>query len=184
VLSRRVVRFTYTDARGRTSRGHLACFAMVLYRHGLYIVGKRLQRPEDGLAIPAGTACDPPFAVERFVDAEALRRTSFAPPSDFKLSTVIHAAGGIFLAPVRLHEVMVEFSKAKATYVRAREWYRDQRIDELPDGRVRLAFSCPNLTPIVSWVLEWGPHARAVGPPELVERVVAELDAARAQYPG
>jgi hypothetical protein len=34
----------------------------------------------------------------------------------------------------------------------------------------------------VSWVLEWGPHARAIEPPALVAQVIAELDAARRGY--
>ena len=37
---------------------------------------------------------------------------------------------------------------------------------------------------MVSWVLEWGPHARAIEPPELVASIIAELDAARRGYEG
>jgi predicted DNA-binding transcriptional regulator YafY len=39
-----------------------------------------------------------------------------------------------------------------------------------------------NLTPVVSWVLEWGKRARVVEPPELAERVREELEGALAQY--
>jgi predicted DNA-binding transcriptional regulator YafY len=183
VLSRRVVRFAYRDGNGRNSRGHLAAYAMLLYRHGLYVVGCRLRCPEDGTSIAAGTPCHGPFAVERFGDAEALRGAPFTPPAGFRLADVVHTAGGIFLAePACAHEVSIEFSRDKGTYVLARSWFPGQRADELPDGRVKLSFACPNLTPIVSWVLEWGPHARATAPPELVARVVGELDAARAHY--
>jgi predicted DNA-binding transcriptional regulator YafY len=183
VLHRRVVRYAYRDARGRTSRGFVAPYAMILHRHGLYIVGRRLRQPEDSRAIATGSRCDGPFAVERFTDAEALRGTSFVPPADFALSKVIHTAGGIFLAdPAHAHAVIVEFSAAKATYVLARSWFPDQTTEKLADDRVRLSFTCPNLTPIVSWVLEWGPYARVIAPDELVERVVGELDGARAQY--
>jgi predicted DNA-binding transcriptional regulator YafY len=59
---------------------------------------------------------------------------------------------------------------------------RSQKLDELPDGGVRLSFPSQNLSPIVSWVLEWGPQARFIDPPELVAKVVAELDAARKLY--
>jgi len=52
----------------------------------------------------------------------------------------------------------------------------------LPDGGVRLAFTCASLIPVVSWILEWGPHARAIEPPELVAQVIAELDGARRNY--
>jgi hypothetical protein len=40
----------------------------------------------------------------------------------------------------------------------------------------------PHLAPVVSWVLEWGPDARAIEPAGLVEQIKSELDAARAQY--
>ncbi|MCA9674713.1 MAG: WYL domain-containing protein [Myxococcales bacterium] len=183
VLQRRVVQYAYKDARGRTSRGYLAPLAMVLYKHGLYVVAIRLRRPEDGTAIRADARYETPFAVERFLEAEALRRMTFTPPAGFRLDRAIHPAGGIFLADsTRTQQVVIEFSKSKAAYVLGREHFRDQHAEVLPDGRVRLSFPTPNLTPIVSWVLEWGPHAKVLEPKELVTRVVAELDAARALY--
>ena len=45
VLSRRVVRFAYRDARGRVRHGHLAPYTMVLYKHGLYVIGCKLATP-------------------------------------------------------------------------------------------------------------------------------------------
>ena len=44
------------------------------------------------------------------------------------------------------------------------------------------AFRCTNLLPVVSWILEWSPHARLTAPPALIEHVIRELEAARAQY--
>ncbi len=79
--------------------------------------------------------------------------------------------------------MIVEFSAEKAHLVSSREWHPTQEVTKLPQGRVRLSFLAPSLAPIVSWVLEWGPHARAIAPSGLVEQVVRELDAARAQYP-
>ena len=80
------------------------------------------------------------------------------------------------------HDVIVEFSAAKAHLVSSREWHPTQRVTELSDGRVRIAFRAPSLAPIISWVLEWGPHARAIAPAALVEEVKSELDGARALY--
>src|SRR5688572_29074124 len=51
VLSRRVVRYAYKGGGGRAERGHLAPVAMLNYKHGLYVVGRRLRRPEDGMSI-------------------------------------------------------------------------------------------------------------------------------------
>jgi predicted DNA-binding transcriptional regulator YafY len=124
------------------------------------------------------------YAVERFTEADALRNAPFIVPSGFHVTDVLNGAFGIHVAssdaPPR--RVVIEFSAAKAAFVRARIWHPTQNFEELPDGRVRLAFTCASLIPVVSWVLEWGPHAKALEPPELVADVIAELDAARRAY--
>jgi predicted DNA-binding transcriptional regulator YafY len=183
VLSRKVIRYAYVDSRGRRQRGHLAPFAIVIHKHGLYVVARRLKRPEDGAELSSAEGVST-FAVERFTEAEHLRAFPFVTPSDFDLGAVMHDAFGVHFAasdePVR---VVVEFSRERAAYARARVWHRSQRVTELADGRVQIEFTTrARLAPIVSWVLEWGPHARALEPPELVAQVVGELDAAREQY--
>src|SRR6185436_840659 len=124
------------------------------------------------------------YAVERFTEADALRNAPFVVPAGFQITGVLNGAFGIHVAgpdaPPR--EVVVEFSAAKAAFVRARIWHPTQTFEELPDGRIRLAFRCTSLIPVVSWVLEWGPHAKAIEPPDLVANVIAELDAARRLY--
>jgi predicted DNA-binding transcriptional regulator YafY len=182
VLSRRVVEFGYRDARGRSRRGFLAPYTMVLYKHGLYVIGPTLREPADGRAIAPGTRVIV-HAVERFTDARHVRNAAFAPPADFRIADLLNGAFGIHVASGREpHRVVVEFSAAKADLVRSRVWHPSQTISELPDGRLHLGFTCASLIPVVSWVLEWGPHARAVEPPELVAQIVSELDAARRAY--
>jgi predicted DNA-binding transcriptional regulator YafY len=182
VLSRRAVRFVYQDARGRAQRGLLAPYTMLLYKHGLYVVGCRLGAVEDGRAIAPGTPLVV-YAAERFSEADAVRGSAFTPPADFRLEQVLHGAFGVHVAGSRpSHHVVIEFSAAKAAYLRARLWHPTQQIEELADGRVRLSLTSAALAPLVSWVLEWGPHARALEPPELVAQVTAELTGALAHY--
>jgi predicted DNA-binding transcriptional regulator YafY len=176
VLSRRVVRFSYRDARGRVRRGHLAPLTMALYKHGLYVVGCPLAEPRDAPALPVVV-----YAVERFLEADVVRKTGFVAPADFRLATVLDGSFGIHVAGQR-RRVVVELSAEKAPLVRARVWHPAQEVTELAGGRLRIAFPCASLAPVVSWVLEWGPHARAIEPPELVAEVIRELDAARAAY--
>ena len=180
VLLRRVVRFAYRDARGRARGGHLAPYTMLLYKQGLYVVGCRLREPAEGKAIAPGTAIAV-YAVERFTAEACARRRSW-PPQILDRRALngafgIHVTGGA--AP---HRVVIEFSAERAAFVRARLWHPTQAFEELPDQQVRLAFTCASLIPVVSWVLEWGPHARAIEPPELVAGVIRELDAARRAY--
>jgi predicted DNA-binding transcriptional regulator YafY len=80
------------------------------------------------------------------------------------------------------HVVVVEFSRERALFASSRSWHPSQRIERLRDGRVRINLRVPHLAPVVSWILEWGPHARAVAPDVLVRQIASELEQARAQY--
>lgn len=123
------------------------------------------------------------FAIERFVEAEFERVHSFQIPEKSRVREVLEGAFGPHL-PDRdgPHEVVVEFSAVKAQLVSSREWHPSQRVTASSDGRVRVGFRVPSLAPIVSWVLEWGPHARVIAPHALVDRLKSELQQALAQY--
>jgi len=152
-----------------------------MYRHGLYAIGAQLEHTTDDVR----TATLGVFAIERFTDAEYLKAHDFQIPDDSRVRDLLEGAFGPHLPDAKgPHDVLVEFSSEKAHLVSSREWHPNQQISLLPSGRVRLAFRAPSLAPIVSWVLEWGPHARAIGPRALVEQVIRELDAARSQYEG
>lgn len=181
ILSRKVVRYAYKDSRGRAKRGYLAPFALLLYRHGLYAVGSRGTEPAVDTADWRSTLGV--LAVERFTEADHLRDRTYDLPGDFKIDEVLHGAFGIHVGdPAKATQVVVEFSREKAALVEARAWHPTQRAERTSDGAIRLTFSVVNLEPLVSWILEWGPHARAISPPDLVARVKRELDDARAQY--
>ena len=181
VLHRRVVKYAYRGGRGRPSRGYLAPFSMIVFKHGLYVIGRRLDDPKHGNAIPNGPSVR--YAAERFTEAEALRTHPFTVPADFRLDVELQSAFDLHAGdPNAAHRVVIAFSKERAAYAKAREWHRQQTLEPQPDGSVWISFPCSNLAPVVSWVLEWGPHARAVAPRELVDAVVTELEAARANY--
>ena len=177
VLSRRVVRFSYRDARGRARRGHLAPLTMALYKHGLYVVGCPLAEARDRARAPG-----------RRLRGRALRR------GRRRAQDELHRAGRASGSPRSSTARSASTSRASAgawsSSCRRRRLRSCARVcgtrrrssTELAGGKVRLAFPCASLAPVVSWVLEWGPHARAIEPPELVAEVVRELDAARAAY--
>ena len=181
ILSRKVLRYSYKDSRGRAKRGYLAPFALLLYRHGLYAVGSTSNDlPLDTASWRTTLSV---LAVERFIEAEHLRDRAFEIPADFSIAEVLHGAFGIHVGqPDKSTNVVVEFSREKASLVKARAWHPTQQLESTGSGGVRLSLTVTNLKPLVSWILEWGPHARAIEPPELVARVVEELDAARRQY--
>jgi len=181
VLTRKLVRYAYRGARGRAQHGFLAPFAMLLYKQGLYVVGKRLASKTDLGAIESGEVLN--FAAERFSEAEWLRDAAFVPPADFKIDDFVEDSFGAHVGKDPPQRVVIEFSKERAAYARGRIWHRTQQIEEQRDGSILLSFMCRNLTPVVSWVLNWGPHARVVEPAVLVAQVVDELERARLRYP-
>ena len=180
IINRRLVRYRYADGRGRGRSGYLAPFRLAMYRHGLYAIGAQLDSTDDDVAAAPLRV----FAIERFASAEYDRAHAFELPAHSKIRDVLAGAFGPHLpdAP-EPHEVVVEFSAEKAHLVSSREWHPTQEVTELAHGRIRLTFRAPSITPIVSWILEWGPHARAIAPSALVAQVVKELDAARSLYP-
>lgn len=179
ILSRKIVRYRYADARGRGREGFMAPFGMALYRHGLYVIGARLDDAK-------GDVTDSPlaiFAIERFTEAEHLRAHDFSIPKGFSMKDTLHGAFGPHLVDAAgPHDVVIEFSREKALLASSRTWHSTQQIERLRDGRITLRMRLPNLAPVVSWILEWGPHARAIAPAELVAQVKSELDEARKQY--
>lgn len=179
IILHRVVKYRYADARGRTRAGYLAAFRMAMYRHGLYAIGAQLKEPGDDVrGAQRGV-----FAVERFVEAEHLKAYEFQIPDDARLRDVLEGAFGPHLGDASgPHDIVVEFSPEKAPLVSSRQWHPSQRVTKQPNGSVRIAFSAPSLAPIVSWVLEWGPHAQAIAPTELVDQVTQELTQALKHY--
>ena len=179
IVLRKIVQYRYQGGRGEARSGYLAPFRLAVYRHGLYVIGARLKGGDsDVQTSPLGV-----FAIERFADAEYLKGTAFQIPETSMVRNVLTGSFGPHLpdddGP---HSVVVEFSAEKAHLVSSREWHPTQTITRLPNGRIQLAFTAPSLAPLVSWILEWGPHARVIGPEPLLKRVVDELRAAANQY--
>jgi predicted DNA-binding transcriptional regulator YafY len=157
---------------------------VLLFRQGLYVVGPRVGEVGDGKETTNWRKRLGQFAVERFADAQHLRERTFEVPPDFHLDELLHGAFGIHVGSSddQPQRVVIEFSKERASYARARVWHPTQAVEDLADGGVRFTFTCSNLTPVVSFVLEWGPHAWVIEPAELRAAVLSELDAARVRY--
>ena len=152
-------------------------FAMVLYKHGLYVIGCARSDGEEGVERAPHV-----FAAERFEEVTHLRGEHFEVPASFHLDAYFQGAFGIFVGGKR-ERVVIEFAPPVRALVEARSWHHTQKLRPLAGGGVRLTFEVANLTQVVPWVLGWGPHAKVREPLSLVERVARELREAAAQYP-
>ena len=159
VLHGALVSYQYVNAKGKAHDNVLAPYAMVLYRHGLYVVGLR-----EGEIKPRV------FAVERFRTATYQRKKHFERPRDFRVADFFEGAFGIFAGGPRT-KVVIELSSEVADAVRAREWHPTQELRDAAAGAARLTFDVSNLTQVLPWVLSWGAHARVIEPPFLADEV-------------
>jgi hypothetical protein len=72
IMSRKIVRYRYGDARGRKGDGYLAPFGLVMHRNGFYVIGARLRNVDSDVAdAPRGM-----FALERFAGPSICAPTS------------------------------------------------------------------------------------------------------------
>lgn len=144
-------------------------YALVVHRSSLVCV-----------AYDCGHHAVRPLRVEH-VDVVKVATERFELPPDFDVHAYDHGAFGVG-ASGPLVPVVVEFDATVAGDLRARRFHCTQRVAAAPDGRIRVAFSIPDLEPVVTWVLSFGPAARAVSPPALVARVVDALSRSLRRY--
>jgi predicted DNA-binding transcriptional regulator YafY len=146
-------------------------YALVLHRDSIYCVGFHVGRQEIRT-----------FVLDRMRDTECLFSERFELPPDFHIDQYFQGEFGIWRDPHQ-QKVVIEFDAHAAEYIRARRVHSSQRLATIAGGGVRLTMTVGNLTQVTSWVLEWGARAKVVEPPELIERVRAELAGALALYP-
>ncbi len=118
------------------------------------------------------------FAAQRVEQAVALEE-SFSPVTDAPSDVFPHSLGAYSGTPA---EVVIEFSEAEAPYIQEREWHPSQRIDELAGGRIRLTLNVVIDWGLQAWVMGFGAAATVVTPQAFADRIVENLEEARASY--
>ncbi len=161
MLRARRVRCTYRSARDHVRSGELSPYAIVLYRHGLYVVGEM----DDGSGIRV-------YAAERFEEAEWLRNEGFYRPAEFTLEEFFEGAFGVFTGGDE-HTVVCELSPEVAHLVEHRTWHPSQKVAKAKGGWLRVSFEVSNLTQVAHWLVGWGTHVRVLEPEKLAEDVRA-----------
>jgi predicted DNA-binding transcriptional regulator YafY len=165
VLRKLRVKYQYVRADGQKRGGLLEPYAIVVYRQGLYVLGRPAPGEHD-----TGNGAIRIYAAERFQRAEHLRGHSFEVPEGFSVDKYFHGVFGIFVgnAPTK---VVIDLSKEVRGAIESRVFHPKQRLSRLADGGVRLSFTVPHTAQVVPWVLSWGDHARVVEPAELKAQV-------------
>jgi hypothetical protein len=174
VLDGRRVRADYRSPRkARAERIDVWCASIGLYKGGLYLLG--VPPGDDGKGAHW-------YALERFEGAlapdaragniDGAVRLRALDVARRRWGPAARGRGGETVVAVR-------FPAAVAPYVRARPWHPAAEWADDPDGAVVMSIRLAGETTMFeTWVKSWGDMARVLRPPEMAERVAAELERA------
>lgn len=141
-------------------------YRLLFGQGGLYVIG---MVPEYGELRT--------FAVDR-VEQVSLTEERFE-PLELPEDAFAHSLGVNQGAP---EQIEILFGPKIARYVRGRVWHPSQRVNEQPDGSLRLTLDVVNDWALKSWILGFGGLAKVTTPENLVAEIAAELRTAAANY--
>lgn len=173
VADLRPLRCRYQRAKdSREEKITIHPYAMVLYKDAIYCVGFHVGKGEIRT-----------FLLDRMRDTECAVTERFELPEDFSIDDYFQGQFGIFRGG-EPRRVVIDFDARVADFVRTRKVHPSQELTVLPGGGVRLTMAIGDLTEVATWILGFGETAQVIEPPDLVERIKAELKGALARYRG
>jgi predicted DNA-binding transcriptional regulator YafY len=141
------------EPRARIVRPHL----MWVTKGALYLVGID-EDAEDWRT----------FAVQRILEAEVLD-DGFEPDPNFDPEHFTQRGFGVFHGPK--HDVVLVLEAEVAYVAHERKLHPTQKLQKLPEGRLKVTMEAAGLPEIAAWVASFGGRIRPVAPRELVEKV-------------
>jgi predicted DNA-binding transcriptional regulator YafY len=120
------------------------------------------------------------YKLER-ISGVRLLEERFDPPLGFSVDRHLAHAWGIWTSrqPV---DVVLRFDPVVARRVRETVWHPSQRLEDLPDGGVRLRLLVSEPTEIRHWILGWGRTCTVEAPDSLRESIAEEAAAMAEAY--
>ena len=120
------------------------------------------------------------YKLERISSVTVLEER-FDPPLGFSVGKHLAHAWGIWTSEQPV-DVILRFDASAARRVRETVWHPSQRLEELPDGGVRLRLLVSEPAEIRHWILGWGRACLVEAPASLREEIAAEAAAMARTY--
>ena len=121
------------------------------------------------------------FVLARMSAASVLGKT-FKRPQNFSIDELLANSLDVFRGDGHSREIRVRFDSWAARLVRERVWHPSQQVENLPGGECEVSLQLSSLEEVERWILGYAGHARALSPPELVERLKRAVDQLAAIY--
>jgi predicted DNA-binding transcriptional regulator YafY len=118
------------------------------------------------------------FAVLR-IQKLVLQEQRFAIQAELSADAFAHSLGVNRGTP---EKIAVIFAPQIREYVRERNWHRSQKLQELPDGSLRMTLNVCADAALRTWILGFGAFVRVESPSWLAQEILDQLDEAREAY--
>jgi len=172
LLERKQLSFAYVDAQGHKTKRRVHPYFLEpvsMMARGTYLVAKDIERREMRM-----------FKLDRIVQAEVLPADAYV-PTDFQLEKLIANSWGIWTNE-KVERVQLLFTHAVAQRVRETVWHPLQKLEALPDGRLRFTVDVRGVIEITPWILGWGADVEVVGPAALRKNIAETIKGMAANY--
>jgi predicted DNA-binding transcriptional regulator YafY len=114
------------------------------------------------------------FKIDRIEQADP-QDMKFPKPKKFNLQDHLANSFGIFQGNDRSHTVRIRFAADVARIVEESRWHHSQQLKRQHDGSLLATFELGDLHEVKSWVLSFGSKAVVLGPEELREEIMEEV---------
>ncbi|MBQ7906269.1 MAG: YafY family transcriptional regulator [Spirochaetaceae bacterium] len=99
----------------------------------------------------------------------------FEVKKDFDINKHIDPDFGIWNTDENPQKIELLFDKSINTYILERTWHVNQECYQNEDGSVYLSFMSNQIPETLHWVMTFGSHVKVLNPPELKEKIKAEI---------
>ncbi len=113
------------------------------------------------------------FSLPRISDIK-LTDKAFKRPSDFNINDYLKGSLGIYRGTAD-YEVVIDLDKWGADFIQGRILHESQKIAQMPNGGVRLTLRLNNIEEIERWILSMCPHAIAIKPRALADKIAENI---------
>ncbi|MES2788958.1 MAG: transcriptional regulator [Planctomycetota bacterium] len=94
---------------------------------------------------------------------------------EFDLDEYLSGSFGIYHGTHAATKVVIRFQPAVVRYVEEKHWHETEVLERQSDGSLLASFVLTDFHEVKSWVLSFGPNARVLEPPELIEEIRKDL---------
>lgn len=122
------------------------------------------------------------YKVDRISDAQVDARSLPFIPVPFQLDQYLVGSFGIYRGKRKPTKVRVLFQPSAVRYVEEKHWHESEKLTRQPDGTLLAEFVLTSFGEVKSWVLGFGPQARVLEPPELIQQILDDLSAMADRY--